>query len=106
MLNKDYPLAGTALEVKTKTPSGVTFRVAGVKTDAAITGDLEGKWSDYKKGLTLTQVSTNTISYQIDLGGESWVEMWEREGGTCTTSIGPCPLPSDENIARVLDWEV
>jgi voltage-dependent anion channel protein 2 len=70
LLNRDYPLAGTALEIKTKTASGVTFKVAGVKTgENVITADLEGKFSDAKKGLTLTQVWTtaNVLRTQVEL---------------------------------------
>lgn len=58
LLFKDYPIQGTSLEVKTLTPSNVAFKVAGTKdakTDA-ISGDIEGKYVDFKNGLTFTQV--------------------------------------------------
>ena len=58
LLQKDYPIQGTSLEVKTLTPSNVTFKVAGQRSqDAQIAGDIEGKYVDFKNGLTVTQVS-------------------------------------------------
>lgn len=62
LLGKDYPFHGASLEVKTKTPSDVAFRVTGnrdSKTDA-ISGDIEGKWTDRKHGLTFTQAWTTS----------------------------------------------
>jgi hypothetical protein len=58
LLLKDYPIQGTSLEVKTLTPSNVTFKVAGMKdsTSNAINGDIEGKYVDFKNGLIFTQV--------------------------------------------------
>ena len=59
LLQKDYPIQGTSLEVKTLTPSNVAFKVAGVRTeDAQISGDIEGKYVDFKNGLAVTQVSS------------------------------------------------
>jgi voltage-dependent anion channel protein 2 len=71
LLGKDYHFHGASLEVKTQTPSNVTFKVAGIrdsKTDA-ITGDIEGKWTDKVHGLTLTQTWTtsNVLRNQIEL---------------------------------------
>lgn len=59
LLLKDYPIQGTSLEVKTLTPSNVTFKVAGQKDSNtnAIAGDIEGKYVDFKNGLIFTQVS-------------------------------------------------
>jgi len=62
LLQKDYPFTGAFLEVKTKTPSDVTFKVAGNrdnKTDA-ISGELEAKYANRKYGLTLTQAWTTS----------------------------------------------
>lgn len=62
LLSKDFPIHGTSLEVKTKTPSNVTFKVAGSsdpKTDH-IHGDLEAKYVDPKNGFTVTQAWTTT----------------------------------------------
>jgi len=62
LLSKDYPIHGTSLEVKTKTPSNVTFKVAG-STDAKsnhISGDVEAKYVDPKNGFTVTQAWTTT----------------------------------------------
>ncbi|KAF8195397.1 eukaryotic porin/Tom40 [Pholiota molesta] len=71
LLNKDYNYNGTALEVKTQTPSNVAFKVAGSrdnKTDL-ITGDIEGKWTDKVHGLTLTQswTTSNILRNQIEI---------------------------------------
>jgi voltage-dependent anion channel protein 2 len=62
LLGKDYYYSGTSLEVKTNTPSGVSFKVAGSRdprTDS-INGDIEAKWSDRKHGLTVTQAWTTS----------------------------------------------
>lgn len=71
LLLKDYPIQGTSLEVKTLTPSNVAFKVAGTKdakTDA-ISGDIEGKYVDFKNGLTFTQgwTTTNVLRTQLEL---------------------------------------
>jgi voltage-dependent anion channel protein 2 len=71
LLGKDYHFQGASLEVKTQTPSNVTFKVAGTrdsKTDA-ITGDIEGKWTDKVHGLTFTQTWTtsNILRNQVEL---------------------------------------
>jgi len=71
LLSKDFPIFGTSLEVKTRTPSNVAFKVAGTRDNknAAITGDLEGKYSDPKNGLTFTQTWTtaNVIRTSVEL---------------------------------------
>jgi len=62
LLSKDYYINGTSLEVKTKTPSNVTFKVAGTsdaKSDH-IHGDVEAKYVDPKNGFTVTQAWTTT----------------------------------------------
>ncbi|WVO19656.1 uncharacterized protein IAS62_000946 [Cryptococcus decagattii] len=71
LLFKDYPIQGTSLEVKTLTPSNVAFKVAGTKdakTDA-ISGDIEGKYVDFKNGLTFTQgwTTANVLRTQLEL---------------------------------------
>ncbi|KAF8158041.1 eukaryotic porin/Tom40 [Crassisporium funariophilum] len=71
LLGKDYHFHGASLEVKTQTPSNVAFKVQGTrdsKTDA-ISGDIEGKWTDKVHGLTLTQTWTtaNILRNQIEL---------------------------------------
>ncbi|KAL0252878.1 hypothetical protein I308_102270 [Cryptococcus tetragattii IND107] len=71
LLLKDYPIQGTSLEVKTLTPSNVAFKVAGTKdakTDA-ISGDIEGKYVDFKNGLTFTQgwTTANVLRTQLEL---------------------------------------
>lgn len=65
------PINGSSLEVKTKTPNNVTFKVAGTrdsKTDK-IFGDLEAKWADKKSGTTLTQSwsTNNVLKNQVEL---------------------------------------
>ncbi|KAI0736311.1 eukaryotic porin/Tom40 [Fomitopsis betulina] len=71
LLGKDFPFHGVALEVKTKTPSNVAFRVSGAQDSKSslINGDLEGKYTDRKHGLTFTQAwtTTNTLRTQIEL---------------------------------------
>ncbi|KAJ7079795.1 voltage-dependent ion-selective channel [Mycena belliarum] len=71
LLQKDYPFQGVALEVKTKTPSNVTFKVAGSRASnsSIIIGDLEAKWIDpRKRGITLTNAWTtaNVLKTQIE----------------------------------------
>jgi voltage-dependent anion channel protein 2 len=71
LLGKDYPFHGTSLEVKTKTPSDVTFKVAGSQDSksSAITGDVEAKYTDRKHGLTVAQTWTtaNVLRSQVEL---------------------------------------
>lgn len=71
LLIKDYPSNGIALEVKTATPSNVIFKVAGIRdaNSAAIAGDIEGKYVDFKNGLTFTQAwtTTNLLRTQVEL---------------------------------------
>merc|ERR1712225_59455 len=71
LLNKDYPLAGNSLEVKTRAPNNVAFKVAGVRDakSAAIAGDIEAKYADAKNGVTLTQAWTtsNVLKTQVEL---------------------------------------
>lgn len=70
LLQKDYPIQGTSLEVKTLTPSNVTFKVAGQRSqDAQIAGDIEGKYVDFKNGLTVTQAWTtaNLLRTQVEV---------------------------------------
>jgi len=71
LLSKDYPFSGVNLEVKTNTPSGVTFKAGGNRDSKsqAINGDLEVKWADRKNGLTVTQTWTtsNILRSQIEL---------------------------------------
>ncbi|ORY68055.1 putative voltage-dependent ion-selective channel [Leucosporidium creatinivorum] len=71
LLNKDYPLQGNQLEVKTRAPNNVAFKVAGTR-DAksnAIAGDIEGKYVDPKNGVTFTQTWTtaNVLKTQVEL---------------------------------------
>ena len=62
------------MEVKTKTPSGVTFKVAGTRDDRSslITGDIEAKYSLPKKGLVFTQTWTtaNILRAQLELDNQ------------------------------------
>lgn len=62
LLSKDFYIHGTSLEVKTKTPSNVTFKVAGnsdSKTEH-IYADLEAKYVDPKNGFSVTQAWTTS----------------------------------------------
>ncbi|CAO1613121.1 unnamed protein product [Parajaminaea phylloscopi] len=71
LLGKDYPIHGSTLEVKTKTPNGVTFRVLGLRDtkSGAINGDLEAKFEDKKNGFTLTQAwsTANVLRNHVEL---------------------------------------
>ncbi|KAJ6508444.1 eukaryotic porin/Tom40 [Mycena sanguinolenta] len=73
LLQKDYPFHGTALEVKTKTPSNVTFKVAGNRNaHGAIAGDIEAKMTNKQHGLTLTNTwtTTNVLKTQVELDNQ------------------------------------
>ncbi|THH00191.1 hypothetical protein EW026_g2295 [Hermanssonia centrifuga] len=70
LLGKDFPFAGTALEVKTSTPSNVAFKVTGnqnAKTNL-INGELEAKYTDKSHGLVFTQAWTtaNYLRTQVE----------------------------------------
>lgn len=71
MLSKDYPFQGVNLEVKTATPSGVTFKAAGNRDTKSelIAGDIEAKWSDRAHGLTVTETWTtsNILRTNVEL---------------------------------------
>jgi len=71
VLGKDFPISGTSLEVKTSTPSNVTFKVNGTRNakGGVINGDIEGKYTDRKHGLVFTQAWTtsNTLRTQVEL---------------------------------------
>jgi len=70
LLSKDFPIHGTSLEVKTRTPSAVTFRVAGDRTSKGlIKGDLEAKYADPQNGVTFTQTWTthNVLKANLEL---------------------------------------
>lgn len=61
-MGKDFPFTNTALEVKTKTPSGVVFKVAGNQDNQSgfIAGDVETKYTHKPYGLTYTQTWTTS----------------------------------------------
>ncbi|KAF8645192.1 hypothetical protein AX16_008019 [Volvariella volvacea WC 439] len=71
LLNKDFHIHGTTLEIKTKTPSDVSFKVAGFRDQKSnvINGDIETKYNDRKHGLTFTQTWTtsNILRSQVEL---------------------------------------
>ncbi|KAG8758736.1 Mitochondrial porin, partial [Ceratobasidium sp. 428] len=71
LLSKDLPIFGTSLEVKTKTPTGVVFKVAGTRDTktSAINGDVEAKYFDPKNGFVFTQAWTtaNVLRTQVEL---------------------------------------
>ncbi|KAF8627435.1 hypothetical protein AX17_006249 [Amanita inopinata Kibby_2008] len=62
LLGKDYHFQGASLEVKTKTPSDVTFKVGGSRDskNGAVAGDIEAKYTNRKHGLTFTQTWTTS----------------------------------------------
>lgn len=71
LLGKDYPIHGSTLEVKTKTPTGVVFKVLGIRDTKSgnINGDLEAKWEDRKNGISLTQAwsTANVLRNHVEL---------------------------------------
>jgi len=70
LLQKDYPFQVFGLEVKTKTPSNVVFKVAGNRAQTgAIHGDIEAKLTDKKHGLVFTNTWTtaNVLKNQVEL---------------------------------------
>jgi len=74
LLNKDYPKPGQSLEVNTKAPNGVSFKIAGhqnPKTEA-VTADLEIKNVDPKLGATTTfnWSQANVLKGSIELDGQ------------------------------------
>jgi voltage-dependent anion channel protein 2 len=71
LLGRDFPFHAVGLEIKTKTPSNVTFRVNGTRDSKTghIAGDLEGKYSDFKNGTVLTNTWTtaNVLRSQLEV---------------------------------------
>ncbi|KAH7103339.1 voltage-dependent ion-selective channel [Auriculariales sp. MPI-PUGE-AT-0066] len=100
LLNKDFPIDKTTVEVKTKTPSNVTFRVFGEqhsKKPEHITADLEAKYADKKSGLTFTQTWTtlNQLKTLVELD-EKIAKGVKLE---LNTSLTPAPHGSDKAVA-------
>ncbi|TLS24120.1 hypothetical protein PpBr36_08171 [Pyricularia pennisetigena] len=65
-----YHLAAGTLEVKSKTPNNVEFKVKGKSThEGATSGSLEGKFADKSLGLTLTQLwnTANALESKLEL---------------------------------------
>ncbi|KAJ7069618.1 eukaryotic porin/Tom40 [Mycena amicta] len=71
LLQKDYHFNANSLEVKTKTPNGVTFKVAGNQPSrsSVILGDVEAKLVNKKQGLTFTGTWTtaNVLKAQAEV---------------------------------------
>nr|GAT52244.1 predicted protein [Mycena chlorophos] len=71
LLQKDYHFLSNSLEVKTKTPNGVTFKVAGNQPShsSVIAGDVEAKFVNKKQGLTFTGTWTtaNVLKAQAEV---------------------------------------
>jgi len=71
LLGKDFHFSGTSLEIKTKTPSNVSFKVTGERhgKNDHIHADIETKYSDSKNGLTFTQswTTANTLKSQVEV---------------------------------------
>ncbi|KAI0269796.1 eukaryotic porin/Tom40 [Gloeopeniophorella convolvens] len=71
LLGRDYHFSGTSLEVKTATPSNVTFKVDGSRDykSSLVAGNLEAKYADKAHGLTFTQAWTtsNALRTQVEL---------------------------------------
>jgi len=60
LLTKDFPTTSQSLEIKTRAPNNVLFKVAGARDNKSqvIAGDIEGKWADPKNGINFTQTWT------------------------------------------------
>ncbi|OZJ02746.1 hypothetical protein BZG36_04668 [Bifiguratus adelaidae] len=60
LLSKDFTTSGTRLEVKTTAPNGVTFKLGGSQDAKSgfIYGDLETKYTDRSKGVSITETWT------------------------------------------------
>lgn len=71
LLGKDYPIAGTQLEVKTKAPNNVVFKVDGIRDGKSgqILGNIEAKYLVPKYGLTVTPAwsTTNVVRSTFEL---------------------------------------
>jgi len=71
LLSKDYPIAGTALEVKTKAPNNVVFKVDGLRhgQSGQIASNLEAKYLVPKYGLTFTPSwsTANFVKASVEL---------------------------------------
>jgi voltage-dependent anion channel protein 2 len=71
LLEKEYEIGGSKLEIRTTTPNKVTFKVEGKRDHSsdAIAGDLEAKWSDRKNGVALTQAwsTANVLKNTVEL---------------------------------------
>lgn len=71
LLNKDfYHVAAATLEIKSKAPNGVSFKVNGRSAhDGPTNGAIEAKYLDAPSGLTLTQAWTtfNALDTKVEL---------------------------------------
>ena len=74
LLGRDFPISGVALEVKTATPSNVSFKVGGNRDTKStfITGDIEAKFFNKPHGLTFTQAWTtaNVLKTQVEIDNQ------------------------------------
>lgn len=66
LLSSNYS-TGTALDVKTTTPSGMIFGVSGLKTDSSILSDLTAKYSCKGVSVTQTWTSNNVVGAKVVL---------------------------------------
>ncbi|ESK95224.1 outer mitochondrial membrane protein porin [Moniliophthora roreri MCA 2997] len=112
LLGKDYPFNATTLEVKTKTPSNVTFRVFGTNDKNGTSGDLEGKWTNKAHGVTLTQTwtTTNTLKSLLELENQIAKGLkvdintaLQPEKGTKSATVGGIYKQSGVHTRAVLD---
>ncbi|EJF63510.1 voltage-dependent ion-selective channel [Dichomitus squalens] len=74
LLGKDFPINGVALDVKTATPSNVSFKVGGSRDTKStlIGGDIEAKFFNKPHGLTFTQTWTtsNVLKTQVEIDNQ------------------------------------
>ncbi|KAK8089414.1 mitochondrial outer membrane protein porin [Apiospora hydei] len=70
LLNKDfYHLSSGTVEIKSNTPNNVAFKVTGKSShEKATSGNMEAKWADKARGLTLTQTwnTANALESKVE----------------------------------------
>lgn len=73
LLGRDFYTNGTALEVKTSTPSNVSFKVTGNQDpkSSIVFGDIEAKFSDKPHGLVFTQAWTTSNILRTTIEAEN-----------------------------------
>lgn len=96
LLTKDFPLGQAKLEVKTVTANGVNLTVTGNQDNKTgfVTSEAKIKYSDFTKGLVLTESITtnNLLSLQVELENKA------AKGVKLDVLAGYLPLTGAKNI--------